>query len=176
MHPLATPTIRTIVSKTIVLASTFATLAATSSFGQVTETWASAPATPGSWGVAANWDPAAVPGVLDTAVIGNGGTAIIADGDNFAILGVQLDNGTILQTGGTLDSSANLAGTVFNVGTVSGGTGTYTASGGSILNLGTTRIGQFGGTGSVTLSGSAVYNGVNNGDTWLGDQGEASAL
>ena len=169
MHPLATPTPRTIVSKTFVLASILASMAASSSFAQVA-TWASAPATPGSWGVAANWDPAAVPGVLDTAIIGNGGTATIADGDTFAILGVQLDNGTINQTGGTLDSSANLAGTVFNVGAVSGGTGTYTASGGSVMNLGTTRIGQFGGTGSVILSGSAVYNGVNNGDTWLGDQ------
>lgn len=170
MHPLANPTPRTLVPKTLVLASVLATLAVGTS--RADSIWIANPLTPSSFGLGANWDTAGqpvVPSTADIAFIANGGTATVADGDIFTILGLQIDSGAVIQTGGTLDSSASTTNTIFNVGTTAS-TGSFTASGSSILNLGTTRIGQNGGTGTVTLSGTSIYNGINNGDTWLGDQ------
>jgi hypothetical protein len=158
------------VPKTLVLASVLATLAVGAS--RADSNWIADPLTPSSFGVGANWDTGGqpiVPSTTDIAFIANGGTATVADGDIFTILGLQIDSGALTQTGGTLDSSASTTGTIFNVGTAAA-TGSLTASGNSTLNLGTARIGQNGGTGTVSLSGFASYIGVNNGDTWLGDQ------
>lgn len=110
----------------------------------------------GSWKDAANWSSAAVPGPIDIALIANGGTVNIADGDPSATAGsLRFVNGVLNMTGGslaasptnTVDQYPRIGDYRFNstVGTVS-------------LNMS--------GTSSIT-SAFRVYiaDGNNNGDT-----------
>lgn len=126
-----------------------------------------------------NWNTDAAPTDADTAVIDNGGTAEIVDGNDITILELRTDNGNIGQTGGTLTATLvpvtpgdnTLRG--FNVGAASGGVSEYNASGTAALAGTAVRIGILAGTGTVTLTDFATYNSTNGFDTWLG-QGASS--
>lgn len=109
-----------------------------------------------------NWDTGLVPGVGENAIIGNGGTANVGEDDEVTILSLRVNNGTVNQTGGSLATEAvegiDDAPTFF-IGGVSGETGSYNASGTSLLSGGRIFVGSGGGTGVLTLSEEASYIG-----------------
>lgn len=112
----------------------------------------------GSWYDAANWD-AGVPVGTGTAVINNGGTALIADPNQGAVGSVILAGGATATFGtinvavGSLTTNSDLR--IGGNGSSAGsGAGTLIQSGGSVF---------VGGSGNLNLGFSSTTAGVNNG-------------
>jgi len=112
-----------------------------------------------------------VPGYGDTAHIDNEGTATLVDGDNFGLsfllVGDDGGNGSVVQSGGTLDIIDDL-----NLAPVtSASSGTYILNGG-LLQTGETRSEHIGYSGSGTL----IQTGGRNGSDafYLGNDAGAS--
>ncbi len=109
--------------------------------------WQHEPGTPGDWFDPSNWDNG-VPTDIDTALIDNGGTAVIAGGDGQSEqlrLGSS-DTGSVLQSGGT-----NTISNCMYLGKESGSQGTYELSEGQ-LTASDEKVG-YGGMGTFTQTG-----------------------
>jgi hypothetical protein len=77
-------------------------------------TWVGAPATPLSFGIGANWAGGVVPDAPDDAVINNGGIATVGTGFTRNITDLRLGSvpggsGAFTQTGGIINASGNVA-------------------------------------------------------------------
>ncbi len=113
------------------------------------------------------------------AILDNGGTIQIVDGDFFTINKLSAWNGTITQTGGTLytesfgDPAVNPA---FSIGGSAGQTATYNVSGGAAIVGGLVRIGEAGGMGVMSLSNTSSYASTAGWDSWIGDGGGTGTL
>jgi T5SS/PEP-CTERM-associated repeat protein len=125
---------------------------------------------PGPFTTATNWDGDVAPTAADNAIIANGGEAQIGSSDAISITTLQIQNGTVTQTGGSINASAEgeVPGAYY-IGSASGQTGTYSVSGGSILTGGRAIIGTNGGTGVFTLSGASNYTGDGGRRTDIGN-------
>ena len=107
----------------------------------------------------------------------SGGTINLGDGENITNLSIGTSGGTgaFTQSGGTVNLGTN-----FSVGAGLGSTGTYTLSGGAILNaLPSTvstivYIGDNGGTGTLEIGGSAEVNFGAGSSLWIGGIGSAA--
>lgn len=127
----------------------------------------------GDFNVGANWLSGSVPGIADSAVITNGGTAFINDGGTYVVSnlwvaarGVLNTTGTVQVINGTL-SIVGSPGTVGNnpqVGTGSNSVGRIEVNGGTLerrptnpANEAQLFIGGGGGSGYLTLSSGNVF-------------------
>ena len=113
----------------LVVAAVFLHVSAGSSYAADC-TWQHDPSTAGDWLDPSNWDPSA-PGLLDRALIDNGGTASIAVG-SVRVAGVIAGGsftGSVLHTGGT-----NVVGGTVFLGRDSGADGAYALTGGSLAS------------------------------------------
>ncbi len=113
MHPLATKRLL-ILSKAFVLAGSIGTFSAVHADTLWQPVDPTAPGLLFTDGV--NWDTGFAPTDTDIATINDGSTANVVDGDAISILQLQLDVGTILQTGGTFATPDGVQN--FNIGTV----------------------------------------------------------
>jgi len=134
----------------------------------------------GDWNSPQNWDNG-VPGTNDTAIIGNGLTAVLngaADGANTLTLGDDSGAGALILSNAVFSESIQFA----EIGMVAGTTGILTQIGGLITNV-TMRFGnETGATGSYTLEGGTneIYNtahfGANGGRGFLTMNGGRLAM
>jgi len=180
------------------LALTGAVVLSLAGFASADVNWAGAT---GNWNIASNWESNSVPGSADTAVVENGGTAIVSDAQT--VWGVHIgyvagSDGTVqVDSGGTLTSSgtnyihmARYAGASATL-TVDGGSfvsdsviisswsaagnATITvANGGTITSADSISLGYIGGTGAFTIDGSGSTVSVSeglNGDVYIGRTG-----
>lgn len=112
-----------------------------------------------TWTNAANWSTGTVPGPIDFAWVGNGGTVQIANGDPIWTTqdfrtGAGGPTGTIEQNGGTVNITS-----WFRMGVEEGSTGTYNMNGG-MLNVRSNRfnLGEKG-AGILNMTGGLIVHG-----------------
>lgn len=133
-------------------------------------TWQNTNAGTATWNRSGNWNPQAIPGSGDTAVINNTFTALVPTGvtGNYTILNIGTTSGgtgNLNITGGTLNA-VNISPQT-NIGQAAGGQGNVTMTAGT-WSGGTISVG-FSGTGTLDLSGGALNSlggtglGINTG-------------
>jgi autotransporter-associated beta strand protein len=142
-----------------------------------------------------NWLGGNAPTAVDTAIIDNGGTAQISDGDMISVFQLILDNGGVAMTGGALNLSDQLTAGSLGTGTLNmsgtagifngvGGTFNFGFGAGAIANLSMSDSSQIqwaanfsigeSGTATATLDDDASIT-VANGEFWVGNGSGAQA-
>jgi PEP-CTERM putative exosortase interaction domain/autotransporter-associated beta strand repeat len=118
-----------------------------------------------------NWLGGVAPGLTDSAIINNGGTATVGSDDTVEIDILQLQLGAITLTGGSFTATNAASGDndplwAYNIGAVSAQSATVNVTDGASLWGGSVRIGYGGGSGSMSLTDSS-YLSDGGRSTWV---------